>query len=56
MAADKKNTEYDAVAVAGLKPFVDAVNTKMREGWRLQGGISVTVCGMQVFYGQAFVR
>lgn len=49
--------EYDLVWEDSRVELIEAVNKKLREGWRLQGGASVAVTAMhQRVYIQAMIR
>lgn len=34
----------------------DKVNEKLKQGWRLQGGVSITSHGMSIYCSQAMVK
>lgn len=34
--------EYDIVAVYALDDFIKAVNKKLKQGWKLQGGMTTS--------------
>lgn len=48
--------EYELVVRDGIESMNEAVNEMLQDGWRLQGGISVTATSRIYYYCQAMVR
>lgn len=48
--------KYELIVRDGIESMNEAVNEMLQDGWRLQGGISVTATDRIYYYCQAMVK